>query len=71
MAKRQTRKAGHMYDPNVLLQKTKLRIEEAAELLEVSPRQVRRYLDDEKLTPAYTPGGQRRVRNDDKLKGYL
>jgi hypothetical protein len=32
-----------MYDPNALLQKTKLRIEEAADLLEVTPRTIQRY----------------------------
>lgn len=71
MEKRHTRRAGRMYDPNELLQKTKLRIEEAAELLDVHERTVRRYLDSEKLTAAYTPGGQRRVRNDGKLKDFL
>jgi len=72
MAQRRKRKGrGPMYDPNTLLQKTKLRIDEAAQLLEVTPRTVRRYLDEEKITPVLTPGGHRRVRNDEKLKGYL
>lgn len=71
MAKRRTRKAGQMFDPNVLLLKTKLRIEEAAELLEVTPRTVQRYLEHDKLTSVLTPGGQRRVRNDARLREYL
>lgn len=70
MTTRRTRKAGQMYDPNELLQKTKLRIEEAAELLEVTPRTVQRYLDAGKLTPSFTPGGHRRVKTDE-VKRYL
>jgi excisionase family DNA binding protein len=60
-----------MYDPNLLLQKTKLRIDEAAELLEVTSRTVQNYLDQQKLTTALTPGGHRRVKNDEKFRGYL
>jgi excisionase family DNA binding protein len=59
-----------MYDPNVLLQKTRLRIDEAAELLDVTPRTVQRYLESGKLTPVVTPGGHRRVRTDE-LRRYL
>lgn len=50
-----------MYDPNELLKKTRLRIEEAAELLEVTPRTVHRYLEAGKLVNKPTPGGQKRV----------
>jgi excisionase family DNA binding protein len=57
-----------MFDPNALLQKTKLRIEEAADLLEVTPRTVQRYLDAGKLTSILTPGGQRRVRTEEVRK---
>lgn len=71
MGKRPRRIAGQSYDPNDLLKKTTLRIDEAAELLDVTPRTVQRYLDDEKLTPARTPGGHRRVRNDGKFQQYL
>lgn len=53
-----------------LLKKTRLRIEEAAELLEVSPRTIRRYLDDGKLRPIKMPGGQRRIKTDD-LQRFL
>jgi len=67
MPKQKRRKGGQMYDPNTLLQKTKLRIEEAAELLEVTPRTVQRYLEVGKLTTVLTPGGQRRVRTDSVL----
>ena len=70
MAKTRTRKPGELYDPNQLLQKTKLRIDEAAQLLDVTPRTVQRYLDNVKLTADRTPGGQRRVRLED-LKRYL
>ena len=59
-----------MYDPNVLLQKTKLRIEEAAQLLDVTKRTVQRYLESGKFTPLLTPGGQRRVRMED-VKRYM
>ena len=51
------------YDPNDLLKKTRLRVDEAAFLLEVSPRTVDRYLTDQKLSYIHTPGGQRRVLN--------
>lgn len=59
-----------MYDSTVLLQKTKLRIEEAAHLLEVTPRTVQRYLVEGKLAPILTPGGQRRIQTD-SLRKYL
>lgn len=70
MPKHKRRKGGQMYDPNVLLQKTKLRIEEAASLLDVTPRTVQRYLVEGKLAPVLTPGGQRRVRTD-SVRPYL
>lgn len=70
MGKRAKRRAGAIYDPNELLRKHKLRIEEAAQLLEVTPRTIRRYLDDGKLTPVVMPGGQRRVRTED-VRRYL
>lgn len=70
MAKRRKRKAGQMYDPNALLQKTKLLKEEAAFLLEVTPRTVDRYMNEGKLEYSLTPGGRRRVYVD-SLKKYL
>ena len=60
------RKPGTCDDPHVLLNKTTLRIEEAACLLEVTPRTVERYL----LDWIRTLGGPRRVRTD-SLKRYL
>lgn len=59
-----------MYDPNELLQKTKLQIEEAAFLLEVTPRSVRRYMTEGKLEFKITPGGQRRPLTE-SVKKYL
>lgn len=70
MRRRAKRPAGQLYDPNILLQKTILRIREAAELLDVAPRTVQRYLTEGKLTPAFTPGGQRRVPVD-QVRPYL
>lgn len=70
MAKRRGRKGGLMYDPNVLLQKTKLRIEEAAFLLEVTPRTVDNYMTSGKLEFKRTPGGYRRPLTE-SVKKYL
>lgn len=61
MARRQTRSTVSRSETDELLKKTRLRIGEAADLLEVTPRTVRRYLDDGKLIPVRTPGGHRRV----------
>lgn len=61
MAKRHKRKAGQVYDPNVLLRKTKLLREEAAFLLEVTPRTVDNYMSSGKIQYILTPGGHRRV----------
>ena len=54
-----------------LLLKPRLRLDEAAKVLDVSKRTVQNYLDADKLTVVRTPGGQRRVRNDEKLRQYL
>lgn len=70
MAIRPRRKGGKMYDPNVLLQKTKLRIEEAAFLLEVTPRTVDNYMTSGKLEFKRTPGGYRRPLTE-SVKKYL
>lgn len=59
-----------MYDPNALLQKTKLRIEEAAHLLDVTPRTVDRYMTEGKLDFKRTPGGHRRPLTE-SVKKYL
>lgn len=58
------------FDRAVLLKKDRLRIHEAADLLEVTPRTVRRYLEDGKLIPVRTPGGQRRVLTE-SIRPYL
>lgn len=60
MAKRRTRKAGQMYDPNELLRKNKLLKDEAAFLLAVTPRTVDRYMTEGKLEFKRMPGGHRR-----------
>jgi len=70
MPKNQRCKGGRVYDQTALLQKAKLRIEEAAVLLEVTPRTVQRYLVEGKLEPVILPGGHRRVRTD-SLRKYL
>ena len=59
-----------MYDPNVLLQKTKLLIEEAADLLDVTPRTVERYMNDGKIAFTRTPGGHRRPLTE-SVRKYL
>ncbi len=70
MAKRQKRKAGQMYDPNVLLKKTRLRVDEAAAVLDVHENSVRRWIDEGKLSSVRTPGGHRRVLVE-SVKKYL
>ena len=70
MNHRQKRTGGPMFDRVVLLQKSKLRIEEAADLLEVSPRTVQRYVEIGRLRASLTPGGHRRVLTDD-VKRFL
>lgn len=70
MAKRRKGKAEAMYDPNDLLRKTKLRREEAAFLLDVSPRTVDRYMTEGKLEFRPTPGGHRRPLTE-SVKKYL
>lgn len=68
MAKRHKRKAGEVYDPSLLLRKTKLLTEEAAFLLEVTPRTVERYMEQGKIEYRLTPGGHRRVLTDSVKK---
>ena len=68
MAKRG--KAGTFYDPNALLQKSRLRIDEAAELLGVAPRTIQTYMSSGKLAYTSTPGGQRRPLTE-SLRKYL
>lgn len=70
MAKRRTRKAGQMYDPNELLRKTKLNKDEAAFLLEVTPRTIENYMNNGKLEFKRTPGGFRRPLTE-SVKKYL
>lgn len=64
------RKAGQVYDPNVVLLKTKLRMDEAAAMLEVHEDTIRRWLDEGKLASIRTPGGHRRVRTA-SVRKYL
>ncbi len=59
-----------MYDATELLKKTKLNREEAAFLLEVTPRTVDRYMSDGKLDYRRTPGGHRRPLTE-SVKKYL
>lgn len=70
MAKRRRRNPGQLYNPNILLQKTKLLKEEAAFLLEVTPRTVERYMTDGKIAFTKTPGGHRRPLTE-SVKKYL
>jgi len=70
MAKRQKKKAGQVYNPNVLLKKTRLRMDEAAAVLDVHENTVRRWVDDGKLTAVRTGGGHRRI-NTASLKKFL
>lgn len=60
MGTRKKRRRGQMYDPNELLRKTKLNKDEAAFLLEVTPRTIERYMTEGKLEFRRTPGGHRR-----------
>lgn len=69
MAKaRKRRKAGEAYDPNVLLQKTRLRVDEAAAVLDIHENTVRRWVDDGKLASVRTAGGHRRVKTSSVMK---
>lgn len=70
MAKRRKRPAGQVYDPNALLRKTKLLREEAAFLLDVTPRTVDRYMEQGKIAYQLTPGGHRRLLTQ-SLKQFL
>lgn len=53
-----------------LMLKPCLRIDEAAMVLDVTPRTVQRYLEHGKLTPIRLPGGHRRIRTAD-ITRYL
>lgn len=59
-----------MPDTTVLLQKSRLRIDEAAAILDVHQNTVRRWVDEGKLDGVRTAGGHRRVRTESVLK-YL
>lgn len=67
---RKPRKGGLAYDRNQLLQKPKLRVDEAAAILDVHQNTVRRWVDEGKLAAVLTAGGHRRVRTESVLK-YL
>jgi excisionase family DNA binding protein len=62
MKMRRRRKAGTLYNPNALLKKATLRIDETAALMAVHQDTVRRWLADGKLSSERTPGGQHRIR---------
>lgn len=57
-------------DIKILLLKPCLRIDEAAILLDVTPRTVHRYLENGKLTPVPDPVGRKRIRTDE-VKRFL
>lgn len=59
-----------MTDFNALLLKSRLRIDEAAILLDVTSRTVQRYLEQGKIEYKRTPGGHRRVLTE-SVKKYL
>ena len=59
-----------MADMTTLLQKSRLRIDEAAANLDVHQNPERRWVDDGKLEGVRTAGGHRRVRTESILK-YL
>lgn len=69
MGKRK-RQASERYDPNDLLKKTRLNRNEAAFLLDVTPRTIDRYMDNGKIQYKQMPGGQRRPLLD-SVKRYL
>ncbi len=64
------RKGVGMYDMALLLQKAKLRVDEAAAVLDVHCSTVRRWMDDGKLDGVRTAGGHRRVRTE-SLRKYI
>lgn len=64
------RSSKQVYAPNALRQKTKLRVDEAATLLDVHEDTVRRWLAEGKLAGIRTPGGHWRVRAE-SLKPFL
>lgn len=62
------RKTGKFYDLNALLLKTRLRIDEAAAVLDIHENTVRRWVDDGKLSNVPTAGGHRRVKTQSLMK---
>lgn len=70
MARRRRQEARRMYDSNALLKKTKLLREEAAFLLEVTPRTIDNYMANGKIQFTLTPGGHRRPLTE-SVKRYL
>jgi len=58
------------FDRAALLQKDRLRIDEAAWLLGCHPDTIRRYVDQDKLRAKRLPGGERRVLTE-SIKPYL
>ena len=68
MRKQTRRNAGTFYDPNELLNKTRLRTDEAAFLLDVAPRTVERYMKSGALAFIRTPSGMRRPLTESVMK---
>lgn len=71
MAKRPARKEEPVMDIKVLILKPKLRIDEAAVLVDVTPRTVRNWLVKEKVNGIRGGGGQWRVINDETFKRFV
>jgi predicted site-specific integrase-resolvase len=68
----------HPHDPDahedcikVLILKPRLRLDEAALLLNVAPRTIRNYLQRGQLTGVTLPSGRYQVKNDAIFKRYL
>lgn len=70
MSKKHKWKAGEFYDPNVLLKKARLRVDEAAALLDVHNDTVRRWILESKLDAIRLPSGQFRIRTE-LVRRYL
>lgn len=62
------RKGSKMNEIKSLLLKPCLRVDEAAILLDVTPRTVHKYLEDGRLTPVLDPAGRKRIRTEEILR---
>ena len=69
MGKKQSRRnAGKLYDLNTLLAKTRLRVDEAAAVLDIHESTVRRWADENKIVSVPTAGGHRRIKTESLMK---